>query len=224
MRKWGLVITLFYGLIVVALLVPVMIFLASDSFPSGASFKEAYSSGIPWICAGIVMLSEFLLLWLSVDTTQRRLKPRTHILVSAVITGLLMTILTAAIVMAVGFGVWGEKFFKFFPDSPNPVATLSAFVIPWLVWGILFYRLCRNSTDPVTRAVAWLFRGSVLELLIAVPAHVVMRRRHDCSAPVVNSFGITTGLAIMLLSFGPSVLLLYKKRMERYSTKSSGVK
>jgi hypothetical protein len=80
--------------------------------------------------------------------------------------------------------------------------------------------LCRNSTDPVTRAVAWLFRGSVLELLIAVPAHVIIRRRHDCSAPVVNSFGIASGIAIMLLSFGPSVLLLYKKRMAAYSTKA----
>jgi hypothetical protein len=101
-------------------------FLASDSLPSAANFKEAYSSGIPWICAGIVMLGAFLLLWLSVDTAQRRLKPRTHILVSALTTGLLMTILTVAIVLAVGFGVWGEKFFDFL----NPAATLSAFVIP----------------------------------------------------------------------------------------------
>ena len=58
-----------------------------------------------------------------------------------------------------------------------------------------------------------------LAFLIAVPAHVIIRRRNECSAPVINSFGITTGLAIMLLSFGPSVLLLYKKRMAGYSTK-----
>jgi hypothetical protein len=72
----------------------------------------------------------------------------------------------------------------------------------------------------MTRALAWMFRGSVLELLIAVPAHVIMRRRHDCSAPVVNRFGIASGIAIMLLSFGPSVLLLFKKRMEGHPQKS----
>ena len=58
----------------------------------------------------------------------------------------------------------------------------------------------------------------MLELLIAVPAHVMARRRHDCSAPMATSFGIATGIAIMLLSFGPSVLLLYAKRANEYAT------
>ena len=69
-----------------------------------------------------------------------------------------------------------------------------------------------------------MFRGSVLELLIAVPAHIVMRRRHDCSAPAVNGYGIAAGISIMLLSFGPSVLLLFKKRMEAYAPKAPAEK
>jgi len=214
MKKWGLVITLFYGVLVLTFLVPAMTFLVSTSFPGASDFKQVYSNWIPWVCAGAVMLGEALLLWLSVDTTQRGLKPRTHILVSALTTGLLMAILTVAIVLAFGLGVWGEKFI---PDFGGLASVLGAFAIPWLVWGIIFYRLWRNSSDPVTRAITWLFRGSVLELLIAVPAHVMVRRRHECCAPVITGFGISAGLVIMLISFGPSVLLLYKKRMERYS-------
>ncbi len=214
MKKWGLVITLFYGVLVLTFLVPAMMFLVSTSFPGASDFKQVYSNWIPWVCAGAVMLGEALLLWLSVDTTQRGLKPRTHILVSALTTGLLMAILTVAIVLAFGLGVWGEKFIS---DFGGLASVLGAFAIPWLVWGIIFYRLWRNSSDPVTRAVTWLFRGSVLELLIAVPAHFMVRRRHECCAPVITGFGISAGLAIMLISFGPSVLLLYKKRMERYS-------
>lgn len=218
MKKWGLVVTLFYGLIVVTLIAPATLILASDSFPSVSTFKEAYASGAPLIFAVVLMLGAFLLLWLSVDTTQKRLKPRTYILISALMTGLLTAILTAAIALALSFGVWGDKVFP--QDEPNPAAILAVFASLWLFWGILFYRLSRDSRDAATRTVAWLLRGSVLELLIAVPAHVIMRRRHDCSAPVVNSFGISSGIAIMLLSFGPGVLLLYKMRMEKRTPKT----
>ena len=133
-----------------------------------------------------------------------------------------MAILTLCIVAAVGVGIRGDNFFNVLPNSAPWAALASAFLVPWLIWGILFYRLWRESDDPISHAVSWLFRGSVLELLIAVPAHLIVRRRHDCSAPAVTSFGITSGLAIMLMSFGPGVLLLYKKRMEKYARTSAG--
>lgn len=217
MKKWGLIVTLFFIVVVVALLMPVGLLLAASSTPSAADYKQMYQAWGMWIPVGVIVLGQILLLWLRVDTTQRRFKPRTHILVSVITTGLLMAILTADIVFAVGVAVRGDKLMDGVPDSAAWFVLIGAFAIPWMVWGIVFYRLWRDSTDPVTNAVAWLFRGSVLELLIAVPAHVIVRRRHDCSAPLATSFGITSGIAIMLISFGPSVLLLYKKRMEKYS-------
>jgi hypothetical protein len=50
---------------------------------------------------------------------------------------------------------------------------------------------------------------------------VIARRRGDCSAPAVTSFGIVTGIAVMLLAFGPSVLFLYKKRLDAYTARPS---
>jgi len=216
MNKWGWVITVFFIVVVVVLLVPAGLVLALDSLPTAADLKGIYQDWVMWMFAGIVILGQILLLWLRVDTTQKRLKPRTHILVSVITTASLMAILTADIVFAAGTSVRGDKFLDLFPDSAD---ALVVFGIPWLVWAVLFYRLWKDSNDPVTRAVTWLLRGSVLELLIAVPAHVIVRRRHDCSAPVATSFGITTGIAIMLVSFGPGVLLLLKRRMDKYSVK-----
>jgi len=80
----------------------------------------------------------------------------------------------------------------------------------------VFYRYSRRGSMTFERAISWLLKGSVLELMIAVPAHVIVRSRGDCSAPFLTSWGIVTGLAIMLMCFGPGVLALYKKRFDAY--------
>jgi hypothetical protein len=129
--------------------------------------------------------------------------------VSAVNTGFLLAVLTFAASLAVAAAILGEHVF----DWIEVMEVLASFAVPWLVWGVVFYRISRDAQDAATRAVSWLMRGSVLELLIAVPSHVIVRRRDDCSAPIATGFGLVTGISIMLLSFGPSVFFLYQKRM-----------
>ncbi len=214
MRKWGLVVTFFYALIVVVLLVPAAVLLDSSDPFSLSLFASAYRASATWILVGIAVAGEFLLLWLSVDTTKKRLKPRTHIAISALLTAAFVAIITLVAVFGIAVAQWGDRGI---PDFVAATTLGIALLVLWLIWTVVFYRLYRNATDPLTKTVAWLFRGSVLELLVAVPAHVIVRRRHDCCAPVVTSFGIYSGIAIMLLSFGPSVLLLFKKRIERYA-------
>jgi len=48
-----------------------------------------------------------------------------------------------------------------------------------------------------------------------VPAHVAARERDDCCAPMFSGFGIASGIALMLMAFGPSVLFLYQDRLGR---------
>jgi hypothetical protein len=214
MRKWGSVISVLYALIVLVLLTPATMLLMANTSSTLSDFQAAYKESLVWILGGIIIVSQIVLLWLSVDTKQRRLKPRTPIVATAITTGLLLSLVSVVAVLALLLAIWGENAIQLKLSEIIAVPIFS-----WIVWGIVFYRLTRNSTDPVTRAVSWLFRGSVLELLIAVPAHVMVRRRHECCAPMVTGFGITSGIAIMLLSFGPSVLLLLKKRMERHAAK-----
>jgi hypothetical protein len=222
MRKWGIVITVCYALILLGLILPLAVFIVEapssvDSFRQ--NLLETYQNWAVWIPFGIFISGQLLLLFLSVDTSTKRLKPRAHILVSCTVTALLMAVLAAAAVISISFGVAGEKFFDSYFIASGSVWGFC--VALWLLWAVVFYFYFRNSSAVVTRLVSWLLKGSVLELLIAVPCHIIVRRRHDCCAPVITSFGIATGLAIMLLSFGPSVLFLYKKRLDSYPPRPS---
>jgi hypothetical protein len=233
MRKWGIVISAFYALILLGLIVPASIFIIGGDFSKWSELlhdlKASYADWSFWILAGALLASQVLLLFLSVDTSQKRLKPRTHVLVSCAVGALLTAILTTAVIWSLGVAIRGDKFLDFFDNfSKRIFETDDYFAIfwilvfwgtLWLFWSILFYLYFRNSSAVITRIISWLLKGSVLELLIAVPCHIIVRRRDDCSAPLATSFGIATGIAIMLLSFGPSVLFLYKKRLDSYPSR-----
>lgn len=218
MRKWGIVITVVYALIVLGLLVPAGAFFAGG-WNSVRAAGKVYREGIVWIPIASVLAGQALLLFLSVDTSRRRLKPRAHIAISGAVASCLIGLLTYAAIVSLGFAIRGDKFGDTFMDTQGEI--IGFWALAWLVWGIVFYLYFRNSSVVVTQITSWLLKGSVLELLIAVPCHIIVRRRQDCSAPVVTSFGIVTGIAIMLLSFGPSVLFLYKKRLDEYETRGS---
>ncbi len=84
----------------------------------------------------------------------------------------------------------------------------------WLAWGIVFW-IATRSRDPLSIAARfhrWLLLGSVAELLIAVPAHLVVRRRTECCAGIYTASAIGLGTMVMFVSFGPSVMLLYLQR------------
>jgi len=221
MRKWGIVISVFYAVIVAGLLVPAGLRLAMGG--SSASFfktlGDIYTAWLVWAAIAIAIGGQALLLFVSVNTSQKRLKPRTRLAVSVAAGSALFALLAFAAFSAAGAAWAGDKFFDRFWNTEAEVVSIFAGI--WLVWGVLFFLYFRNSAEAATRMVSWLLKGSVLELLIAVPCHVWVRRREDCSAPIATSFGIVTGIAVMLLSFGPCVLLLYKKRLDAYAARQS---
>jgi hypothetical protein len=222
MRKWGILITTLYATILIALLTPGLILFADKTATWSSATRKAFEifSPWPWFWIFLVVLvgSQAMLLFLSVETSHRRLKPRTHILVSVAITSMLTALLTMCGIWSLGVATKSN----FAPAvTENIFYLLACWAAVWGAWGVVFYLYLRNSSAPVTRLASWLLKGSVLELLIAVPCHVMVRRRDDCCAPVYTSFGITTGIAIMLLSFGPGVLLLYKKRLDSYSHRAN---
>ncbi len=223
MRKWGIVISLVYAVIVLGLLVPAGMIFAGDKSPLYLVFSRdllgVYAEWLVWVPIAAVLAGQAILLFLSVDTSFRKLRPRAHIAVSCAVASLLFALLALLAFYCIGSAVSGDKFGDRYLDTGWEVFGLWGAL--WVLWGVVFYLYLRNSANATARAVSWLLKGSVLELLIAVPCHVIVRRRGDCSAPALTSFGIVTGIAVMLLSFGPSVLLLYKKRLDAYGARKS---
>lgn len=218
MRRWGIAVTTFYLLVVVVLVLPGVYAITMKSMLRGLPkfYADLSQEWLTWLWVGILGGGQALLLFLSVDTSHRKLKPRRHVLISVATAAILIALLTQAAAYSLLGGVYGDggPVWKSLLDGPGKVVAL--LLALWLLWGLLFYFYANGTPIATTRILDWLMKGSILELLIAVPCHVIVRRRGDCSAPLLSGYGIATGLAIMLLSFGPSVLFLYQKRLEQY--------
>jgi cbb3-type cytochrome oxidase subunit 3 len=114
---------------------------------------------------------------------------------------------------------------KTYPGGINNLhlAVFGILLFFWIVWAFVFRRATRADEPDalLKRATRWLLRGSILELIVAVPSHVIIRRRDDCCAPIGTFWGIATGISVMLLCFGPGVFFLFAERMKKLKVKSS---
>ena len=97
-------------------------------------------------------------------------------------------------------------------DPLSGVGIIGLWAAVWLAWGIALWCLGERMFNPAHRLHRWLIAGSVLELLVAVPTHIIVRRQSKCTEPLISAYGVVTGLAILLLSLGPAVLFLYRAR------------
>ena len=96
-------------------------------------------------------------------------------------------------------------------------AGIGAGVGIWCVWAIMFYRASHGGEprDLISRQCRLMLRGSILELLIAVPTHIVARYRDYCCAGFMTFIGLTMGVSVMLFAYGPAVFFLFVERWKR---------
>ncbi len=231
MRRWGIAVSVFYAAVVMGFLLPGVLFLNPEGEANFiANYLEALSlypetisdSKSIWalyIWPLMLVGGNALLLFLSVDTSWQRLRPRRHLAFTIAVIAMFAALLSSSAIWSLIAGIFG--------DDGGVWLSLTNWVIAcwavlWALWAIVFYVYYKTRTMRLEKALSWLLKGSVLELLIAVSAHVVVRQRNECSAPFATSFGIVTGIAIMLMCFGPGVLALYKRRMARYPKADSG--
>jgi hypothetical protein len=206
--------------------------------------REMFGQWGYWLWLGIMLAAQALLLLVPVRLAERRPKPRRHLWAPLVTASFFLALLflagccalLAALLgddMAKPFMWLGEMATKVESQLPGLQAVSSTLGLDgdffftasffgtllalWLIWGLLFYR-CASADEPgarIRRAVRWLMRGSILELLVAVPCHVAVRCRNTCCAQAATFWGIVTGLSVMLMAFGPGIFFLFAERADR---------
>lgn len=250
MKRWAVLTVLLYALALIVLTVPILLIAFGSWSKNGNSVSlqstlKIYLAWGYWLWLAVLVAGQALLLLLPLKIAERRLEPRRPLQTPILVGGFLLANLCFAGFFSILCAVFADKAGDYFDLSAlftaavNPAnqaaannsglgTLLTAIVtvlIFWLIWAAVFRQFAK-SVDPdsfLKRITRWLLRGSILELLVAVPSHVIVRRRGDCCAPAGTFWGIATGISIMLLCFGPGVFFLFVERFKRLQPKSPGM-
>jgi hypothetical protein len=211
MKRWAILVAALYCLILAALTVPVCALAFRDQ--SIKDIAGLYADWPYWTWLLIMMLAQAALLAVPVRFASRRPVTRGSLLPTVLASGLMMGGLLAGAICAVyefanGAIAW--------PDW-DIWCVLAVMALTWCLWSLIFFRWGRqeNPEDFISRQSRTLLNGSILELLVAVPTHIVARHRNECCAGCFTFIGLTMGISVMLFSFGPSVFFLYAARWKR---------
>jgi hypothetical protein len=219
MKRWAWLVAGLYGLILVALTMPAGLV----AFAPRISISDAGSAFTVWpywLWLAVMVLSQFALLAVPVRFASRRPVTRGALWPTTLAGGLM----AGGLAVGAGFSIL-ETIFGGHDAGRWPWIIIIAGVCTWSIWTWIFFRLNRrmDAADWFSRQCRALLKGSILELLIAVPTHVVARYRDYCCAGFMTFIGLTMGVSVMLFSFGPAVFFLYADRWKKLHPKSNGI-
>lgn len=205
MKLWALLTVVLYIICLSIVAIPMFLFVYPEFYPELLHFYFLFF--VP-----VFVLIQVVLLFVPVAVVHERPIKTRRIVASAILGAIPIGIMALAFGGSIILMIWGEDYsFEFLYKWP--ILLIPA--IFWLVWSIVFYR-SYSSGDPMSftsTIVRWLLGGSVLELLVAIPSHIISRHREECCAPPLTFLGIVTGLSVALMSFGPGVFFLFAKKI-----------
>ena len=209
MKRWSILTAVLYAAALVLLTIPFL----RTAFPNAAQPEQAYSWPGYWVWVGFMTLCAGLLLVAPVRLASRRDLSRRPLALAVGVTAFLFTMLVLGATASIGELLAGLHVFDWLNLSGFVTITMGL----WAFWAAVLYWLTRRQA-PLSAVREWaraLLAGSVLELLVAVPSHVIVRGRTDCCAGFYTLIGLATGISVMFLSFGPGVFFLFRERRFR---------
>jgi hypothetical protein len=210
---WGLVVAGLYVLMFIAFTLPFLLLAWPVELSDAAGI---YLMWPYWVWLGVMFVCQVVLLLVPVGALDRRSAARRALVLPVLVSGLmagllalgaLFTLMELCRLSRCSWGEWLSSFAMF----------LVIPILVWAVWAVVFYGLGRRQ--PAINAAAEqssrLLAGSILELLVAIPTHIVARNRHECCAGIYSFVGLTLGMSVMLFAYGPAVFFLFVARWQR---------
>lgn len=211
MKRWAWVVAALYVALLLVLTIPAILLAFAPKMGVGTALW-VFAWWPYWLWLAIMFAGQIALL--AVPVRVGSLRPITP--------GPIWRTILAGGLMAGGLATGAVlSVYEFFMRNkaggwPGCMA-LGAGLATWCIWALVFFRMGRKDepTDLVSRQCRYLFRGSVLELLVAVPTHIVARCRDYCCAGFLTFIGLTMGVSVMLFAYGPAVFFLFAERWKR---------
>jgi len=211
MKRWAVIVAILYALTLGVLSLPVALlaFVPDVSVKEGAAM---YGQWQWWLLLAVMGLAQAALLAVPVRLASRRPITRRPLALTIMAGALMLGGLVAGVFCALYEFAVRDK-----GQDWSGWAALALGLAGWCAWAAIFFRLSRSAQpeDLLSRLCNCLLKGSILELLIAVPTHIVARCRDYCCAGFMTFIGLTLGMSVMLFSFGPGVFFLFAARWRR---------
>ena len=172
----------------------------------------------------VTVLSQALFLFATGTVNLCRPVRRPRLLAPLAMAALLMTLLVFGGAMALA------ELFELDSFEPPAFVMWAVIVLIWLVWAAAFYLTYgqQERFHALRRLVTAVIAGSLVELLVSIPAHLIVSRRPGCFVGLGTSIGLTCGVLVMLWAFGPGIVILFlrdrygRERREREANERGG--
>jgi len=214
--KCAFLVVFLYLLVLLVLFFPIAI--ASGEGVRISNIPEFIISGQFWIFIGILGLIQFLMLYVPIkDSGEYKIKER-HMAVPIITTSFIFGLLGLGIFLSIEAAIFGDNE-MIFDEWEKLVLWIGILVLNWIFWVLIFRRHWIRTKEPkkfMQKTSKTIRKGSLLELIIAIPCHIIVRWRGDCSAPFFTFLAIIAGFAIALLSFGPGLYYAFLARKQVY--------
>ena len=211
MKRWAWIVAALYAALLLVMTVPAILLAFAPRVGVGEVFK-VFVAWPYWLWLVLMFVSQLALLAVPVRVASLRPVTRGPIWRTILAGGLMSGGLAGGAFLSIyEFLVrdnWSNKFIW---------TAVGLAILTWAVWALVFFRMSRGAepADLVSRQCRCLLKGSILELLIAVPTHIVARYRDYCCAGFMTFIGLTMGVSVMLFAYGPAVFFLFAERWKR---------